>query len=208
MSPSEATGRAVSLQHLWAGWRGEYIETVASHDGVASQSGSQCVFCRIFSSDASREQPDGPVEHLEDEAKVQPDRQTAGQVAGEDHIVKRGTHINAILNAYPYTSGHLMVMPVRHVGDLEDLTPAEAAELWATTTQAVRALKAAYRPEGVNIGINLGRAAGAGVPGHLHVHVVPRWNGDTNFMTVTADTRVLPETLSRTRDKLVRAWPV
>lgn len=198
----------MSLQHLWAGWRGEYIETVASQDGVASQSGSQCVFCRIFSGDASREQPDGPVEPLEDAAKVQPDRQPAGQVAGEDHIVKRGTHINAILNAYPYTSGHLMVMPVRHVGDLEELTPAEAAELWATTTQAVRALKAAYRPEGVNIGINLGRAAGAGVPGHLHVHVVPRWNGDTNFMTVTADTRVLPEALSRTRDKLVRAWLV
>lgn len=198
----------MSLQHLWAGWRGEYIETVASQDGVASQSGSRCVFCRIFSGDASREQPDGPVEPLEDEVAVQPDRQPAGQVAGEDHIVKRGTHINAILNAYPYTSGHLMVMPVRHVGDLEELTPAEAAELWATTTQAVRALKAAYRPEGVNIGINLGRAAGAGVPEHLHVHVVPRWNGDTNFMTVTADTRVLPEALSRTRDKLVRAWLV
>lgn len=222
MSPIEATGRAVSLQHLWAGWRGEYIETVASQDGVPSQSGSRCVFCRIFSGDASREQPDGPlkqpdgkleqpncpVEHLEGEAKVQPDRQPAGHVAGDDHIVKRGTHINAILNAYPYTSGHLMVVPVRHVGDLEELTPAEAAELWATTTQAVRALKAAYQPEGVNIGINLGRAAGAGVPGHLHVHVVPRWNGDTNFMTVTADTRVLPEALSRTRDKLVRAWLV
>ena len=208
MSPIEATGRAVSLQHLWAGWRSEYIETVASQDGVASQSGSRCVFCRIFFVDASGEQPDGPVEHLEDETKVQPDRQPAGQMAGDDHIVKRGTHINAILNAYPYTSGHLMVMPVRHVGDLEELSPAEAAELWATTTQAVRALKAAYRPDGVNIGINLGRAAGAGVPGHLHVHVVPRWNGDTNFMTVTADTRVLPEALSSTRDKLVRAWLV
>ncbi len=100
-----------------------------------------------------------------------------------------------------------MVAPLRHVADLEDLDPDEASELWTAVTDAVRALKAAYRPEGVNIGLNLGRAAGAGVPGHLHAHALPRWNGDTNFMTSVAETRVLPETLSDSWAKLRDGWP-
>ena len=120
---------------------------------------------------------------------------------------KRRGLVIGLLNAYPYTSGHLMVMPVRHVADLEELTADESAALWAAATDAVRAIKAAYRPEGINLGLNLGRAAGAGVPGHLHVHVVPRWNGDTNFMTTVAETRVLPESLGETDAKLRAAWP-
>ncbi len=113
----------------------------------------------------------------------------------------------AVLNAYPYTSGHLMVAPVRHEADLEGLTVGEAAAVMAMTQRAVRALKAAYHPDGLNVGINVGRPAGAGVPGHVHLHVLPRWNGDTNFMTSVAETRVLPEDLRTGWEKLRAAWP-
>ena len=113
----------------------------------------------------------------------------------------------ALLNAYPYTSGHLMVMPTRHVGELEALTAEESGAMWAGLSAAVRAIKASYRPDGLNVGANLGRAAGAGVPGHFHIHVLPRWNGDTSFMTTVADARVLPETLSFSASKLRAAWP-
>jgi diadenosine tetraphosphate (Ap4A) HIT family hydrolase len=125
----------------------------------------------------------------------------------ETNIVWRGRCCFAILNAYPYTNGHLLVMPYREVGELDDLDPDEHAELWTGATQAVSALTAAYRPDGVNLGMNLGRSAGAGVPTHLHIHVLPRWNGDTNFMTSVAETRVLPESLDVTLEKLKKAWP-
>jgi diadenosine tetraphosphate (Ap4A) HIT family hydrolase len=125
----------------------------------------------------------------------------------ETHIVWRGRHCFAILNAFPYTNGHLLVMPYREVGELEGLRPDEHAELWEGATEAVVALKAAYRPDGVNVGMNLGRSAGAGVPTHLHIHVLPRWNGDTNFMTSVAEVRVLPETLSASAAKVRAAWP-
>lgn len=128
-------------------------------------------------------------------------------VGAGSYVVWRGIRCVAVLNAFPYTSGHLMVVPMRHVGELEGLTPDESTELWSGVTDAVRALKAAYRPEGINIGANLGRAAGAGVPGHFHVHLLPRWNGDTNFMTSVAETRVLPEALSVSEEKLRAAWP-
>jgi ATP adenylyltransferase len=125
----------------------------------------------------------------------------------EGHVLWRGRRVAAVLNAYPYTSGHLMVLPTRHVGELEDLEPDESAELWDGARQAVVALKGAYRPGGINLGANLGRAAGAGIPGHLHLHVLPRWDGDTNFMTAVADVRVLPEPLDGTWAKLRAAWP-
>jgi ATP adenylyltransferase len=125
----------------------------------------------------------------------------------EAHVVWRGAHSAVILNAYPYTSGHVMALPLRHVGELEDLDPDEVAELWRAATDAVAAIKAAYSPGGVNLGANLGKAAGAGVPGHLHVHVLPRWQGDTNFMTSVAETRVLPEPLSASYDRIRKAWP-
>lgn len=125
----------------------------------------------------------------------------------EVNIVRRGVHTFVILNAFPYTSGHLMVLPYREVAALEDLTAEEAAELWTTVTDAVRAVKAAYRPGGVNVGINMGRAAGGSVSEHLHVHVVPRWTGDANFMTAVAEARTLPEPLSLSARKLRDAWP-
>ena len=125
----------------------------------------------------------------------------------DTHIVHRGEHVFAILNAFPYSVGHLLVLPYREVADLEDLEPGEAAELWQTVTDAVVAIKAAYRPEGVNVGVNLGRPAGGSVSDHLHVHVVPRWTGDANFMTATANTRTLPEALPDTAAKLRATWP-
>jgi ATP adenylyltransferase len=125
----------------------------------------------------------------------------------EIHVVWRGRACFAICNAFPYTSGHLLVMPYREVPDLEELTSEEHSELWTAVRDAVVAVKAAYRPEGVNIGMNLGRPAGAGVPGHLHVHVLPRWNGDTSFMSVVAGTRVIPEDLASSAAKLRAAWP-
>lgn len=123
------------------------------------------------------------------------------------HIVHRGTEVFAILNAFPYTSGHVLVLPYREVPDLESLSDSEADELWRTVTDAVRAVKTAYRPGGVNVGINLGRPAGGSVNEHLHVHVVPRWSGDANFMTSVAEARTLPEPLSESAAKLRAAWP-
>jgi ATP adenylyltransferase len=130
------------------------------------------------------------------------------RVLGADsYVVRRGARCAAVLNAYPYATGHLLVVPERHVGELEEMDADEGAELWAMVGAAVRALKAAYGPHGINLGANLGRAAGAGVPGHLHLHALPRWAGDTNFMTAVAEARVLPEPLPTTYEKLRSAWP-
>jgi ATP adenylyltransferase len=130
----------------------------------------------------------------------------SGLTDEECNIVHRGELVFAILNAFPYATGHTLVMPYREVADLEDLRPEESSELWAEVTDAVRAVKAAYHPGGVNVGINLGRPAGGSVSEHLHVHVVPRWTGDGNFMTAIANTRTLPEALSDTAAKLRAAW--
>jgi diadenosine tetraphosphate (Ap4A) HIT family hydrolase len=131
---------------------------------------------------------------------------SSGLPDDETYVVWRGETVFAILNAYPYTSGHLLVMPYREVAELEGLDDAESAELWAGTRAAVAAVKVAYRPQGVNVGLNLGEAAGAGVPSHLHVHVLPRWSADSNFMTTVAEARVLPEPLGDTWEKLRGAW--
>ncbi len=172
------TGDRGGLARLWAGWRMPYLTEGGEEDG--DEEGGACVFCRILTSDEPPE---------------------------ETYVVWRDEVCAAVLNAYPYTSGHLLVLPLRHLGELEELTGAEAAATWAAVTAAVRALKEAYSPEGVNVGINLGRAAGAGVPGHFHVHCLPRWDGDTNFMTTVAETRVIPESLPSTFERLRAAWP-
>ena len=112
-----------------------------------------------------------------------------------------------ILNIHPYTAGHLLVLPYREVPDLADLTAAETGELWSTVTDAVVAVRVAYAPDGLNVGLNLGRPAGGSVPSHLHVHVVPRWTGDSNFMSSIANTQTLPESLTASADRLRAAWP-
>lgn len=173
------------MGRLNADWRGTYIEEATAQEredtalGAAQADAARCVFCSLLTSG-------------------RPDRET--------HIVHRGAAVFSILNAYPYTSGHAMVMPIRHVSGLSDLDGTEQTELWSELIHLTEVAKRAYDPEGLNVGINLGRAAGAGIPGHLHIHCVPRWNGDTNFMTAIAETRVVPESLDRTWTKLVAAW--
>jgi diadenosine tetraphosphate (Ap4A) HIT family hydrolase len=168
----------VSLEQLWAGWRRDYVTAA----GAAEREGTEdaCVFCRIAA---------------------------AGDPSAENGIVWRGELTLAVLNAYPYASGHLLVTPLRHVSTLAELTPAESGDLWETTRVAAAALDAAYGPDGLNIGANLGRAAGAGIPRHLHLHVLPRWTGDTNFMTSVAGVRVMPESLPQSWQLLHEAWP-
>lgn len=114
-------------------------------------------------------------------------------VTPSDHLLYRGAHVFVILNKYPYNNGHLMVVPVRHVARMAEATPEELTELITVTRVAEMALTEAYGPHGINVGMNLGRTAGAGVVGHLHVHLVPRWEGDTNFLSVVSETRVVPE---------------
>jgi ATP adenylyltransferase len=112
---------------------------------------------------------------------------------GNDLVVCRGEHNFVVMNLYPYNSGHVMVAPRRHIATLTAATPGELAEMMTLAQRLEHAMKEAYHPDGVNLGMNLGRPAGAGVPDHLHLHLVPRWSGDTSFMTVVGETRVIPE---------------
>jgi diadenosine tetraphosphate (Ap4A) HIT family hydrolase len=170
------------LDHLWAGWRSAYMDEVTATDAApgstAPPGGSGTLFERILALDDA-----------------------------EGHVVHRGPRCSTLLNAYPYTSGHLLVLPNRGASELDQVDAATFDELWHEVRDGVAALRLAYRCDGVNVGMNLGRAAGAGVPDHLHVHAVPRWNGDSNFMTAAAQTRVMPETLDTTWAKVRQAWP-
>jgi ATP adenylyltransferase len=150
---------------------------IKGQDSQAGDDDDQCPFCEI------------------------PQRQD-----DETLIVARGDLAYAVLNLYPYTSGHLMLVPYRHVADYADLTAGETAEIASGTQRAVRALRHASGAHGFNIGMNLGTVAGAGIAAHLHQHVVPRWGGDTNFMPIVGQTRVLPALLSETRSLLAEAW--
>ncbi len=173
----------MSLDHLWAGWRNAYVTGATAGEaagGPGPDAPEGCVFCRLAAS---------------------------GPPAATTGVLWRGEATFGVLNAYPYTNGHLMVVPVRHVGALDELTAGESAELWAALRAGVAAIEAAYRPEGVNLGANLGRAAGAGIPRHLHLHALPRWAGDTNFMTSVAGARVMPESLEDSWHRLAPAWP-
>jgi len=172
----------VSVEHLWAGWRRAYVVGEKSDDGRAKVevSPDQTLFEALLHS---------------------------GYPDDETFIVWRGETAFAILNAYPYTSGHLMVLPQRAVKDLTELNDIEFSELWQGVRMATQAVKTAYQPHGVNVGANMGEGSGAGIPDHLHVHVVPRWAGDTNFMTAAANTRVMPEALCDSWLRLREAWP-
>jgi ATP adenylyltransferase len=173
----------VSLENLWAGWRHDYIQQATERERVAGgvvSDQESCVFCRLAES---------------------------GPPSLDNLVVWRGDWTFVVLNAYPYGSGHVLVLPLRHVGALGDLTEAESTEMWSATRESVTAIEKAYEPDGLNMGANLGRAAGAGIPDHVHLHVLPRWSGDTNFMTSVAGTRVMPETLPAAWIKLREAWP-
>jgi diadenosine tetraphosphate (Ap4A) HIT family hydrolase len=168
----------MSLEQLWAGWRHEYVTAAGAAEKAGIDDG--CVFCRIAAS---------------------------GPPSADNAVVWRGELTLAVLNAYPYASGHLLIVPIRHLSTLDELTAAESADLWETTRKAADAIDRAYDPDGLNIGANLGRAAGAGIPRHLHLHALPRWSGDTNFMTAVAGVRVIPESLPRSWEQLHDAWP-
>lgn len=133
-------------------------------------------------------------------AQINPDSQE------EALIVHRGKSCFVIVNRYPYNSGHLMISPYRHIGDIEKLTQDERHELMDLCVDSQKVLKTALYPDAFNVGFNLGHAAGAGVAEHLHMHIVPRWNGDTNFMPVLADTRCVPEAIEKTAELLRNIW--
>ena len=144
------------------------------------------------------------------QADEQPGCVFCDAAVGDDEerlLVHRGKDAFVLLNKFPYSSGHLMVAPSRHVGDFAELSGDEALEIHRLATDGLAALREVYGPEGFNLGWNLGRVAGAGVVDHIHLHVVPRWAGDTNFMPVLADVKVLPEHLLESRRRLADAWP-
>jgi len=124
------------------------------------------------------------------------------QDGAENLIAYRSGHAYVILNRFPYTSGHIMVNPFKHVSTLEELDPETRAEMMELTTNCTTILKKIYNPQGFNVGINMGEAAGAGIPGHVHIHIIPRWMGDTNFMTSVGETRILPEALEKTYERI------
>ncbi|WP_051063343.1 HIT family protein [Ilumatobacter nonamiensis] len=168
------------LERIWSGWRANYVDGTARPGGDEPGVAETSPFIELLGSGKS------------DEAT---------------HIVHRGPLVFAIMNLHPYTSGHLLVLPYREVADLADLTADETTELWSTVTDAVAAVRSAYTPDGLNVGLNLGRPAGGSVPTHVHVHVVPRWTGDSNFMSSIANTQTLPESLSAGAARLRRHWP-
>ena len=178
------------VERMWAGWRIPSMrqDQASVADGELAQTGTagvelapgQTLFEAILSSKL-------------------PDHET--------HVIWRGERAYALLNRYPYSTGHVLIAPFRAVADLEGLDSDERRELWNTVHDAVTAVKAAFSPDGVNIGANLGAGAGPSVPDHVHVHVVPRWLSDTNFMTAVADVRVLPQTLQECWERLLEAWP-
>src|SRR5919199_4338874 len=141
-----------------------------------------------------------------DEAEGCPFCRLIGLDDEEGLMVARGELVYVVLNLYPYNPGHLMVVPYRRVSELEDLTDAESAELMAFTQKAIRVIKAVSRPMGFNVGINLGRVSGGSLAEHLHMHVVPRWVGDANFITVIGQVKVIPQLLGETRELLATEW--
>jgi ATP adenylyltransferase len=160
------------MDFLWSPWRFDYMASIGKAAGPENR--PPCVFC-------VGEDP------AQDEARL---------------ILHRGLSNFVILNLFPYTSGHLMVVPYAHMGSIIQATTEHTTEMMELVKRSVQALTEIYHPEGFNLGMNLGRAAGAGVRDHFHLHVVPRWAGDTNFMTVTSETRVLPEELQSTYRRL------
>jgi len=164
----------VALERFAASWREAYVSSPEAASHALDD--SACVFCAL--------------------AELEP--------SIDSGVVWRDELSFVTLNAFPYGSGHLLVLPRRHVGTLVELSEEEYASFFWALRRTVRALDAAYRSDGMNVGMNLGQAAGAGIPKHLHGHALPRWNGDTNFMSTIAETRVLPESLASTWQKVVR----
>jgi ATP adenylyltransferase len=191
------------VDHLWTPWRYAYVtqpkdqspDTGEARAGVPAALAAwpgdhHCVFCNLIAA------ADYAIEH----------GMTPEDADRAANIVLRGKTCYICLNAYPYTSGHVMIVPRAHEASLGAVDGETALEMMALAQRTTRALERAYAPDGANLGLNLGKAAGAGVADHLHMHVLPRWFGDTNFMTVTAETRVLPEILEQSWQRLRAAF--
>ena len=170
-------GESDHLQRLWTPYRMTYL--------------AEAPMKRDPNSSADSEQPFTDIPRLSDEDGL---------------VVARGELVYAVLNLYPYNPGHLMVVPYRRVSELEDLTDAESAELMAFTQKAIRVIKNVSHPHGFNVGMNLGTSAGGSLAEHLHVHVVPRWGGDANFITIVGGAKVIPQLLRDTRELLATEW--
>jgi ATP adenylyltransferase len=181
------------MDQLWTPWRYAYVTDKAQGarrgvpEALAAWPGDRgCVLCNLLAS------TDYAIEHGMS-------REAAEKASG---ILERGRRSFLVLNAFPYNNGHLMIVPYRHEATLAGLPEEDALELMVAARRVERALRAVYRPDGLNMGLNLGESAGAGIADHLHVHAVPRWAGDTNFMTVVGETRVLPELLAESWRRL------
>ena len=173
------------MDYLWTPWRYAYVKSADAAPG--------CVFCHAATPANAAGGAGG---------------ETASDAAQRDRvmlIVHRGQHCFVILNLFPYTAGHVMVVPYEHLDELRKLPTDAAVEMMALTQKMESVLRDLYQPDGVNLGMNIGKAAGAGVAGHIHMHVLPRWVADANFMTVVGETRVLPETLETTWERLKSA---
>ncbi len=166
----------MGLDQLWAAWRNDYVVGATAQEREPSD--QACVFCSL--------------------AELEP--------AASNGVLVHQTTSFAVLNAYPYGSGHSLILPRRHVAKLGELTENERHDLFGLLADLTEAIELAYVPDGINIGANLGRAAGAGIPAHLHLHALPRWSGDTNFMTSIAETRVIPEGLETSWLKITQAF--
>lgn len=187
------------MDRLWTPWRYNYITRADEQartgvppalSGWPAAEDKHCVFCNMIAAT--------------DYAIAHGMPQEAAEKAA--HIIHRGPNCFVCLNAYPYATGHVLILPYLHVDSLAALPPEPAQEMILLAQSIERCLRQVYRPDGLNLGMNLGESAGAGVANHIHLHALPRWSGDTNFMTVTAETRVLPETLDVTWEKLREAF--
>lgn len=176
------------MDRLWTPWRYAYVtgadQALRNACNPQRKDSSGCIFCEM------QAETGGTGEKSREES----DR--------EHWIVSRGEHCFICLNAYPYTSGHVLVVPYSHLDELQKLPAAEAQEMMLLAQRLETALRQLYKPDGLNLGMNIGAAGGAGVAGHIHLHVLPRWVADANFMTVVGETRVLPELLDVTWERL------
>jgi ATP adenylyltransferase len=189
------------MERLWTPWRYEYVsrnkelarpgvpEALSEWPGPDNDD-CHCVFCNLI----------GAVEYAAAHGMAREEAEKAA------HLLVRGPLCFLCLNAFPYATGHILIVPYLHVDSLAALPPDDAQEMMELAQRVERVLRAVYRPAGMNFGLNLGEAGGAGIAGHIHMHALPRWIGDTNFMTVTADTRVLPEDLDTTWIRIRAAW--
>jgi len=193
------------MDRLWTPWRYEYVThtqdssrpgvpaALDAWPGFPAESGRKdcdCVFCNMIAA----------VDYAIAQGMACQDAEKSA------HLLIRGASCFLCLNAFPYTTGHILIVPYRHLDSLAALPPTDAQEMMALAQRVESVLRAVYNPSGLNFGLNIGQAGGAGIASHIHMHALPRWIGDTNFMTVTANTRVLPEALDTTWARIRQAW--